>query len=243
MLAQEHDLYLLYKAKPSLAYRLQRFVKERGIEMTIAVVGLVIGAATVLVSHKIGMHQEILQASRMTDSYFNGIAELFSKSVDESQRVNLLIIARTDAIISDLNQLNKPDKLASIITFISNLNPGLFYKVFEGEFMRDKYIELSRINLQGSNLRNINLDQARLQYSNLSGSDLAHTSLQSAMLRKANLSKAKLNYANFKNANLQNANLHNASIYATTFEGANLEGTIWVNGIRCKSGSIGQCIY
>lgn len=243
MLTQEHDLYTLYKTAPSLGFRLRRFVKERGIEMTIAVVGLVIGAATVLVSHKIGTHQEILQASRMTDSYFNGIAELFSKSMDESQRVNLLVIARTDAIISDLNQLNKPDKLASVITFISNLKPGLFYKELEGEFTRDKYIELSRINLHGSNLRNINLNQARLQYSNLSQADLAHTSLESAMLRRTNLKQANLNYTNFKNANLQNANLYNASIYAASFEGANLEGAIWINGIKCKAGSVGQCIY
>lgn len=243
MLIQEHDLYALYKASPSLSFRIKQIVKERGIELTVAIVGLIIGLATVLVSHKIGAHQEILQASRMTDSYFNGIAELFSKSMDESHRMDLLIIARTDAIISDLDQLNKPDKLASIITFISNLKPGLFYKETESEFNRDKYIDLSSIKLQNSNLRNINLENARLGNSNLSGCDLSHSSLQSAMLRKTDLSKAKLNYVNFKNANLQNANLHNASIYAATFEGANLEGALWINGIRCKPGSIGQCIY
>lgn len=238
----QHDLYALYKKAPGLSFRIIQIAKQRGIELTIAVVGLVIGLATVLVSHKIGSHQEILQASRMTDSYFNGISDLFSKSMDESQRIDLLIIARTDAIISDLNQLNKPDKIASIITFISNLKPALFHEV-NGNFSRDKYIALDGINLQHADLHSLILDHAKLQYSNLSGANLSHSSLQSAILKKANLSNTTLNYTNFKNANLQNANLHNASIYAASFEGANLEGAIWINGIRCKIGSVGQCLY
>lgn len=243
MLIEEHDLYALYREAPSLAFRILAFIKQRGIELTIAIVGLVIGLATVLVSHTIGSHQEILQASRMTDSYFNGIADLFSKSMDENQQLNLLIIARTDAIISDLNQLNKPDKLASIVTFVSNLKPSLFYKDADLNHRRDKYIDLSGINLQGSNLHNIDLTSARLLGSNLSQANLAYTKLENAMLKKTNLSSAKLNYANLKNANLQYANLHNASIYSANFEGANLEGAIWINGIRCKKGSIGDCIY
>lgn len=240
---QEHDLYPLYKAPLSVIHQLKHFVKVRGIELTIAIVGLIIGFATVMVSHNIGMHQEILQASRMTDSYFNGIAELFSKSMDESQKVNLLIIARTDAIIDDLNVLNKPDKLASIITFISNLKPALFHKEFEGELSRDKYISLKEINLQGSHLHDIRLDNAHLSYSNLKDTDLTHSSLQGAVLKKTNLSYANLNYANFKQANLENANLYKASIYATSFEGANLEGATWINGMHCQKGSIGHCIY
>lgn len=237
------DLYNFYKAKISFNHKLKQFVKERGIELTIAIVGLLVGIATVMVSHKVGLHQEILQASRATDSYFNGIAELFAKSIEENQRINLIIIARTDAIIEDLNQLNKPDKLASIVTFISNLNPKLFYKELISETPRDKYINLSEIKLNGSILHNINLVNARLSSSNLSKCNLAHTNLESAILKKTNLVDANLDFANFNHANLQGANLKGASIYQTTFLNANLEGAIWINGIRCKKGSIGHCIY
>lgn len=238
----QHDLYLLHKAEPSLKDKLRAFVKERGVELTIAIVGLFIGIATVLVSYKVGHHQEILQASRMTDSYFNGIADLFAKTVDENQKINLLIIARTEAIIDDLNVLNKPDKLASVITFVSNLKPSLFYKDTRAEHLREAYIYLGRINLSGSVLRNIHLENARLSHTNLKGANLTRTYLQGAVLEKANLEKANLNYANLSNADLQGSILKNATIYQTNFENANLENVIWVNGLKCKAGSIGRCI-
>jgi uncharacterized protein YjbI with pentapeptide repeats len=237
------DLYTFYKAKPSLGYKLKQFAKERGVELTIAIVGLLVGIATVMVSHKVGLHQEILQASRTTDSYFNGITELFAKSMDENQSINLIIIARTEAIIEDLNQLNKPDKLASIITFISNLNPKLFYKEVVTEHTRDKFISLSQIKLTGSILHNINLENADLTKSDLRKTNLSYTNLQFATLTKANLEGANLEFANFNHANLQGANLKNASIYQTTFMNTNLENAIWINGIRCKKGSIGHCVY
>lgn len=244
MLVPEHDLYLEFKAKPSLGYKIKQFVKRRGIELTITTVGLFIGFATVLVSYKVGKHQEILQSSRMTDSYFNGIAELFAKTVEENHRVNLIIIARTDAIIEDLNRLHKPDKIASVVTFISNLQPKLFYKdESNNELSREKYIYLGNINLSGSEMRNITLEKARLSYSNLSHCDLAHTNFKAAVLKKANLQEANLNYVNFTDANLQGANFYQASIYQATFENANLENAIWINGIRCKKGSLGHCNY
>lgn len=241
--SEEPDFYSFYKAEPSLFYKLKQFVKQRGIELTIAIVGLVVGIATVLVSYKIGMHQEILQASRMTDSYFNGIAELFARGMDENQRINLLIIARTEAIIEDLNRLHKPDKLASVITFISNLKPKLFYKDLDGDLVRMKYIYLGDINLAGGSLRNVTLENARLSSSNLKNCDLAYTNLQSSILKNANLESANLDHVNLNHANLQGANLNKASIYLASFENANLENAIWVNGIRCKKGSIGHCVY
>ena len=243
MLGSDNDLYQHYKAEPSFTFKLIQFVKQRGIELTIAIVGLFIGIATVLVSYKVGLHQEILQASRMTDSYFNGIAELFAKGMDDNQRINLLIIARTEAIIEDLDRLHKPDKLASVIIFISNLKPKLFYKDLDGDVVRMKYIYLGDINLSGSHLRNLILENARLSSSNLKGCDLAYTNLQSAVLKNANLEKANLDHVNLNHANLQGANLNKASIYLASFENANLENAIWVNGIRCKKGSIGHCVY
>lgn len=243
MSAPTHDLYKYYKSEVSLFYKIKQFIKQRGVEFTIAIVGLLVGIATVMVSHKVGYNQVILQASRATDSYFNGISELFARSMDENQRINLIIIARTEAIIEDLNQLNKPDKLASIVTFISNLSPKLFHKDVISESPRDKYISLAEINLKGSILHNITLESANLSKSNMRECDLSYTNLQFATLRKARLEDAKLDFANFNHANLQSANLKNASTYQTTFLNANLENAIWTNGIRCKKGSIGRCIH
>jgi hypothetical protein len=238
----EHDLYAYYKAEISIQQKIKQFIRERGIELTVAIVGLFIGVATVLVSYKVGLHQEILQASRMTDSYFNGVAELFAKSADENQKINLLIIARTEALIEDLHELKKPTKLASVITFVSNLKPGLFYKDTRADNPRESYIYLGEINLSGSILRNIHLENARFPYSNLSECDLSHSNLQGALLKKANLQRANLRYTSFNNANLQGANLYKATIDNTTFENANLENAIWINGLRCQAGSIGKCI-
>jgi uncharacterized protein YjbI with pentapeptide repeats len=236
------DLYPYYKAQKSLSQQIEQFIRTRGIELTIALVGLFIGLATVLVSYKVGIHQEILQASRMTDSYFNGVAELFSKSIDENKKINLLIIARTEALIEDLQELKKPTKLASVITFVSNLKPDLFYKDTRPEFLREVYIYLGGINLSGSVLRNINLEKARFSYSNLQECDLTRTNFKGAVFKKANLSKANLSHAHFDDANLQSANLYKAIIASTSFENANLENAIWVNGKKCKPGSIGKCV-
>ncbi len=237
------DLYLLFKSKPSLGHKLKIFAKTRGVELTIALVGIFIGFATVLVSYKVGIHQEILQASRMTDSYFNGIVDLYAKSMDENQRINLLMIARTDAIIEDLNRLHKPEKIASVIGFVSNLKPNLFYKEQDGDVLREKYIYLGHLDLSGTTLRNINLEKARLSSSNLKDSDLTHANLQYAVLKRVQFENAILNNANLNYTDLRNANLKNALISHATFENANLEGAIWVNGIRCKQGSIGHCLY
>ncbi len=239
----ETDLYQLYTQKLDLKHRLKLFAKERGIELTIAIVGLFIGIATVFVSNKVGLHQEILQASRMTDSYFNGVADLFARGMDENQRINLIIIARTEAIIEDLNQINKPDKLASIVTFVSHLKPKLFYRDDESETKRDKFIYLSDINLSGSYLRNITLEKAYLVNTDLSGCELQRSNLKGANLKRANLEKAALDQVNFTNADLRSANLYKAHINGAIFTNANLDNAIWINGDRCKKGSIGTCNY
>jgi len=239
----EHDLYLFYKAEPSFTLKIKNFIKERGIELTIALVGIFIGIATVAVSYKVGKHQEILQASRMTDSYFNGIVDLFVKSSEENQKINLLMIARTEAILDDLQRLRKPDKIANIVTFISNLKPKLFYKDLNPESPREKYIYLGHLDISETTLRDLNLENARLNETNLRMCDFTNSNLQFAQLRKANLEKSNLDSANLNHSNLQGANLKDASINRTTFENANLENAIWVDGIRCKRGSIGHCIH
>lgn len=238
------DVIDCYKeAPPSLRFRLKQFAKERGIELTIAVVGLFVGIATVLVSYQVGKHQEILQASRMTDSYFNGIVELFAKSPDDNVRINLLMIARSEAIIEDLSRLNKPDKIASVIVFISNLKPQLFNEETQPELRRSKFIDLSYLNLANTHLHNLDLKRAVMGGTNLKGADLSKTNLENAYLQSALLQEATLSRTNFKSADLRGADLTGAYLEKTNFEGALLEGAIWINGRRCKTGSIGVCLF
>lgn len=238
------DVIDCYKEQPpSLKFRLKQFAKERGIELTIAVVGLFVGIATVLVSYQVGKHQEILQASRMTDSYFNGIVDLYAKSPDENLRINLLMIARSEAIIEDLSRLNKPDKIASVIIFISNLKPKLFNEELAPDLKRSKYIDLSYLNLANTSLHNINLSNAVLVGTNLKSADLSRTNLENSNLHSANLQNAFLANTNLRFADLRKANLKGATIEKTLFEGAQLEDAIWINGIRCKKGSVGACSF
>lgn len=240
---QKMDLYALHKAEPRLSYRLKQFAKKRGIELTIAIVGLFVGMATVIVSYKIGAHQEILQASRMADTYFNGITDLFAHSVNENERIDLIIIARTEAIIDDLNKLKKPEKLSSIITFLSHVNPRLFRPDPGPQRTRDKFIDLSNSYLLECDLHGLNLADVRLNNSNMYKCYLKRSSFENASLEKVNLRQANLQETSFKNANLQGADLYKAVIYHTDFENANLENAIWINGIRCKTGSIGHCVF
>jgi hypothetical protein len=235
------DLYSLYKSRPERKHRVRRFLKDRGIELTIACAGFFIGISTVYVTNRVGTHQEILQASRMTDSYFNGISELFARSMEENPHMDLVMIARTEAIIEDLDQLNKPDKLASIIIFISHLKPNLWHPQPIGATMREKYVDLSSLNLSGTALKNINLQQATMARTLMNDCDLQRTNFQGADLRRAQLKDSDIRHTIFKNANLQGANFNGAVIYQTDFSDANLENAIWVNGIRCKRGSIGYC--
>jgi len=93
------DLYPYYQKRETFKSKMLAFAKERGIEITIGVVGIVVAMVTVAVGYRIGIRQEVLQATRTTDSYFNGIGDLISRSIEENESINQLIIARTEAII------------------------------------------------------------------------------------------------------------------------------------------------
>jgi uncharacterized protein YjbI with pentapeptide repeats len=75
----------------------------------------------------------------------------------------------------------------------------------------------------------------------LSNVNLANLDMYGANLAGANLSGANLSEASFNDANLTGANLTGANIKGTNFSGAKLSNTIWVDGKKCQSGSIGKC--
>ncbi len=75
----------------------------------------------------------------------------------------------------------------------------------------------------------------------LSNADFANLDMYGANLAGANLSGANLSGASFNDANLNDANLKGANIKGTNFAGAKLSNTIWVDGRKCKSGSMSEC--
>lgn len=87
-------------------------------------------------------------------------------------------------------------------------------------------------NFYGANIVQSKLLNANLQGANLSGANLFKSYLAGAILVGANLSNANLNGATLTNANLTGANL----------TGANLSGATWVDGVICRTPSIGTCV-
>ena len=75
------------------------------------------------------------------------------------------------------------------------------------------------------------LSSANLSTLNLSRANLSGSLLLKADLRKTNLFKADLRGANLTDAKLDGAHL----------QGANLSKAYWINGKKCKKGSIGTC--
>ena len=75
----------------------------------------------------------------------------------------------------------------------------------------------------------------------LSNANLANLDMYGANLSGANLSGANLSQASFNDADLTDANLTNANIKETNFAGAKLSNAVWIDGKKCKSGSIGKC--
>ncbi|HOW55463.1 MAG TPA: pentapeptide repeat-containing protein [Syntrophorhabdaceae bacterium] len=76
----------------------------------------------------------------------------------------------------------------------------------------------------------------------LSKANLAGIDLYGANLAGANLSGANLKGTIFGDADLNGANLQGATAdKETNFSGAKLSNTIWMDGKKCKAGSIGKC--
>jgi uncharacterized protein YjbI with pentapeptide repeats len=73
--------------------------------------------------------------------------------------------------------------------------------------------------------------------------NLVRANLAGAKLIGANLAGSNLTGADLTNANLSNADLWEANLHEANFEGANFTGARWMNGRKCKEGSIGRCEY
>lgn len=115
---------------------------------------------------------------------------------------------------------------------------------------------LSNIDLRHLDLREAQLANAKFESSNFAGAlaanaNLAYANLSNANLHLANFTQARvvgaklvganLSYANFSGADLRYSDLTNARIDGAEFSDAKLGGAIWMDGVRCKPGSVGRC--
>jgi uncharacterized protein YjbI with pentapeptide repeats len=100
---------------------------------------------------------------------------------------------------------------------------------------------LTNASLRGANMTNANLSGANLSKASLRGSDLSNANMTGARLIDAWLNDTNLSDANLTNANLSHANLAGAILSNTKLNGARLDEAIWIDGTKCKEGSVGGC--
>ena len=127
----------------------------------------------------------------------------------------------------DLSRAYIPNSNLSFISFIKvTFDKGVMMNstLANGNFVESSFIRtnLYEANLEGGNFEKANFLSANLTRVNFKGSSLIET--------------------NFSNSNLFEADLTGANILNSTFEGANLNNAIWIDGLKCNLGSIGECI-
>ena len=96
--------------------------------------------------------------------------------------------------------------------------------------------------MMNSTLANGNFSESSFVRTNLYESNLEGGIFENANLTRVNFKGASLIETNFNNSNLFEANFTGANILNSNFEGANLNNAIWVDGVKCNLGSIGNCI-
>ena len=104
----------------------------------------------------------------------------------------------------------------------------------------DKSVMMNAILVNG-NFAESSFFRANLYEANLEGGNFEKTNFSSANLTRVNFKGASLIEVNFKDSNLFEADLSGSNTLNSNFEGANLNNSIWIDGEKCKLGSIGLC--
>ncbi len=111
--------------------------------------------------------------------------------------------------------------------------------------------ELANVDLAGAVLQSADLQGSLLRAANLSAADLSYANLSVAKLRGANLTGSRLLGTDLRGSDLSDANLRGADLSYADLSGAELGGAdfgearldhaIWVDGLTCLPGSLGEC--
>ena len=96
--------------------------------------------------------------------------------------------------------------------------------------------------LANGNFAESSFVRTNLYESNLEGGIFEKANFSSANLTRVNFNGSSLIETNFTNSNLFEADFTGANILNANFEGANLNNAIWIDGMKCKLGSIGKCV-
>lgn len=177
---------------------------------------------------------------------------LFGSTIDNAK------IENTQFNMCDMSFLNF--KLANLISSISMYKCKSIYinlsgKLIEGSSLVEcdltnsefestlaKRSDFSKSDLTRSNFRSADLSKSRLNMTvgenmNFNGADLHDSEMRLSSFRKANFYNCKL-----YNSDLSGSDLLGAQINDTTNKNlTNFAGCIWINGKRCKAGSVGTC--
>jgi len=97
-------------------------------------------------------------------------------------------------------------------------------------------VKFQGADLHGSNFNSSNFQYADLALVNFSYADLSYSKFTGAVLRGADLTNVDLSYSDLSYTNLLNAKLGGAKL-----KGARFDSAIWIDGRKCKAGSIGFC--
>ena len=99
---------------------------------------------------KISNRQENLVVTQMIDNYFLEVANQLNRSIEDSSSV---VIARTRAILYQLQQLNRKNEIINILRFISEVHP----EILKGDVHFKSMLRYSKIfrNLIKLNLANV----------------------------------------------------------------------------------------
>jgi len=101
-------------------------------------------------------------------------------------------------------------------------------------------------DLRGASLTGAHLENATFNDARLDGADLSRARLINCDFNNASLSGARLNHAqvinsDFMDADLTGTDLTGASMINAEFMATRLQGATWVDGRRCREGSVGSC--
>jgi len=101
--------------------------------------------------------------------------------------------------------------------------------------------DLRGASLSGAQLENASFNDARLDQADLSDTRLINCDFNNATLSGARLSHAQIVNADFMEADLSRADLSEANLINAELMDARLEGATWMDGRRCRQGSMGAC--
>jgi uncharacterized protein YjbI with pentapeptide repeats len=166
----------------------------------------------------------------------NTLAILFLSLLFFNQSIANCDDSPADGVDYSNCQFSEGQDLSSAYIPNSNLSFISFIKV-----VFDKGVMMNSTLVHG-NFAESSFFRANLYESNLEGGIFEKANFSSANLTRVNFKGASLIETNFSNANLFEADFTGANILNSNFEGANLNNTIWIDGNKCRLGSIGKCI-